>query len=111
MAGEDTRQLPPVGAEPSDRLRALERMPFSGQLAALLRRDYTSREWRSIRTATERLELLCGLGEFEQIDALRVSCFSLDEWCAFARRHPHRVFMLGGEYAFIAITTPEWCER
>ena len=111
MATDTARQLPPLGAEPSDRLRALERMPFSGQLAALGRRDYTSREWRSIRTATERLELLCGLGEDEQIDALRVSCFSLDEWCAFARAFPERVARLNGEFCFIAITTPELCER
>ena len=111
MAADNTRELPAVAAEPSHRLARLERMPFSGQLAALLRGDYTSSEWRSIRTPGERLELLCGLGEDEQLDALRARCFSLGEWCAFARRHPQRPFMLGGEYAFIAITTPEWCER
>ena len=111
MAADNTRELPAVGTEPSDRLARLERMPLSGQLAALLRGDYTSSEWRSIRTPGERLELLCGLSEDEQLDALRVSCFTLSEWCAFARRAPGRVFMLGGEFAFIAITTPEWCER
>lgn len=111
MATDDTRQLPPVEVDPGDPLRRLERMPFAGQLAALLRGEYTSREWRRTRTPQERLELLCGLTEDQQIDALRVSCFTLDEWCAFARRYPHRVLMLGGEYAFIEVTTPEWCER
>ena len=111
MARDHTRQLPPVEVEPEDRLRRLKRMPFHGQLAALGRGEYSSSEWRAIRAPAQRLELLFGLGEDAQIDALRVSCFSLDEWCAFARRHPERVFMLGGEFAFIALTTPEWCER
>jgi hypothetical protein len=111
MATDDTRQLPHVDADPRDRLRRLKRMPLSGQVAALLRRDYTGGEWRAIHTPGERLELLCGLTEDEQLDALRASCFSLDEWCAFARRHPQRPFMLDGEYAFITVTTPEWCEQ
>jgi len=111
MAAEPTRELPCVGSEPRDRLRALERMSFASQLAALLRGEHTVGEWRGTRNPSERLELLCGLGEDEQLDALRASCFTLSEWCAFARRHPHRVLVLGGEFAFIALTTPEWCER
>lgn len=111
MATGRTRQLPPVGAGPGERLRALERMSVPSQLAALRRHEYTVGEWRGTRTPSERLELLCGLGEDEQLDALRASCFTLSEWCAFARRHPHRVFMLGDEFAFIVVSTPEWCER
>ncbi len=111
MASGKTRQLPAVALEPDDRLEALRRLSFAKQLAALLRGEYTSAEWRSIRTPAERLALLCGLDDDQQLDALRARCFSLDEWCAFASRHPQRVFMLGGEYAFIAVTTPEWCER
>ncbi len=111
MATTRTRALPALGSGRGDRLRTLSRMPFAGQLAALVRGEYTAGEWRGTRTAAERLELLCGLGEDDQLDALRATCFSIGEWCAFARRHPDRVFMLGGEYAFIAITTPEWCER
>ncbi len=111
MASDDTHQLPPVELDPAERLRRLERMPFDSQLAALLRGDYTSAEWRRSRTRAERLELLSRLDHEQQFDALRARCFSLDEWCAFARRHPERVYMLGGEYAFIAVTTPEWCER
>ncbi len=111
MASDDTHQLPTVEVEPAERLRRLERMPFDGQLAALLRGDYTSAEWRSIQISARRLELLCGLDHEQQLDALRARCFSLDEWCAFASRHPERVFILDGEYAFITVTTPEWCER
>ena len=104
-------QLEQLACETGDRLQALARASFRGQLAALGRGEYTVAEWRTIRTPSERLELLCGLSEDEQLDALRAACFSLDEWCAFARRHPQRVFMLAGEYAFITVTTPEWCER
>ncbi len=94
-----------------ERLAALVRMSFREQLTALERGECTLGEWRSVRTAEERLELLCRLTEDEQLDALRAACFDLSEWCAFARRAPGRVFMLGGEFAFIATTTPEWCER
>ena len=94
-----------------ERLQALARMTFAEQLVALERNEWTVPEWRTATTPVERLELLCGLSEDEQLDALRLSCFTLGEWCAFARRAPGRVFMLGGEFAFIAITTPEWCER
>jgi len=111
MAGDHTRQLPPVGAEAADRLQRLERMPLGGQLAALIRGDYTSAEWRRIHRPAERLEVLCGLDEEQQFDALRARCFSLEEWCVFARRHPQQVLILDDEYAFITITTPEWCER
>ena len=111
MATDHTHQLPRVQPAPGERLDAFERMPFAGQLAAVERGEYTLAEWRALRTPEERLELLFGLSEDHQLDALRLSCFSLDEWCAFARRHPYRVFKLGDEFAFIAITTPEWCER
>ena len=111
MASDDTHQLPPVEVDPAERLRRLGRMPFDGQLAALLRGDYTSAEWRSVQPPARRLELLCGLDHEQQFDALRARCFSLDEWCAFASRHPEQVFILDGEYAFITVTTPEWCER
>jgi len=94
-----------------ERLAALARMNFLEQLTAIERGGCTLPQWRSLRTAAERLELLCGLTEDEQLDALRAACFTLSEWCTFARRSPGRVFMLGGEFAFIAVTTPEWCER
>lgn len=106
-----TQPTPAVASSDRERLAALARMSFPEQLTALERGECTLREWRGIRTAQERVELLCGLTEDEQLDALRRACFTLGEWCAFARRHPHRVFMLGGEYAFIQVTTPEWCER
>ena len=111
MAADDTRQLPPLGAEAGDRLNRLGRMPFNGQLAALIRGDYTSADWRSIHTPTERLELLFRLDHDQQFESLRAACFSLTEWCTFASRYPQRVLMLHREFCFITVTTPEWCER
>ena len=107
---DDTQKLPAVGLEQIDRL-VLGRMPFAAQLAALLRGEYSSADWRSLYTPAKRLELLSELDHQQQFDALRARCFSLDEWCAFARRYPERVLVLAGEYAFITVTTPEWCER
>ena len=102
MASDHTHELPRVDADSLERLRVLERMPFAGQLAALERGEYS---------ADERLAFLCGLSDRQQLDALRARSFSLAEWCAFACRAPDRVCLLDGEFRFIAVTTPEWCER
>ena len=111
MASDHTHELPRVDADRAERLRALERMSLPGQLAALERGDYAVAEWRALRGADERLELLCGLSDRRQLDALRARCFSLAECCAFARRPPDRVCVLNGECAFRTVTTPAWCER
>ena len=81
MASDRTRQLPAVEPEAAERLEALRRMPFGAQLAALLRGEYTSAEWRTSKAPAARLELLCGLDDDQQLDALRARCFSIDEWC------------------------------
>ena len=114
MSARDTR-LPKVPATPAGRVRALARMSAAGQLAALRRGDYTftewSRAWPLAGRASERLELLAQLDFDEQLDVLRDGRFSLAEWCAFARRDPYRCARIGDEFAFIVVTTPEWCER
>ena len=58
----------------------------------------------------ERAKQLERMSDHEQLAALRRREYTLEEWCAFAREHPGRVARLGGEFCFIAITTPEWCE-
>ncbi len=99
---------------PAARVRALRRMKAPQQLAALRRGDYSFDEWATAwpvsGRAPERLELLARLDEDEQYDALRDERFSLTEWCAFARRDPYRCARIGNEFAFIVVTTPEWCE-
>jgi len=109
-------QLPKVGATPAAaRLRALARMTPDAQVAALRRGDYSYDEWSQAwpiaGQAVERLEVLAQLDYDEQLDALRKARFSLNEWCAFARHDPHRCARIGDEFAFIVVTTPEWCER
>jgi len=108
-------QVAPTPRTAAARLRALRRMKAPQQLAALRRGNYNYAEWAQAwpvsSGAPERLELLALLDEDEQYDALRDELFSLSEWCTFACRHPYRCARLGNEFAFIAITTPEWCER
>ena len=58
-----------------------------------------------------RTDRLARMSHSEQIAALRRGEFTLAEWCAFAQRHPGRVARLNGEFAFIAVTCPEVCER
>jgi hypothetical protein len=37
----------------------------------------------------------------------RLTRFQLGKWSS---RHPHEVPLLGGEFAWIVMRTPEWCE-
>ena len=96
-------------------MRALARMSPDGQLAGLRRGDYSFDEWSQAwpvaARAPQRLELLAQLDFDEQLDVLRDGRFTLTEWCAFARRDPYRCARIGDEFAFIVVTTPEWCER
>jgi len=114
MSARDTR-LPKVPATPAARVRALARMSPEGQLAGLRRGDYSFDEWSQAwpvaARAPQRLELLAQLDEGEQLDVLREERFSLSEWCAFARRDPYWCLRIGSEWAFIVVSTPEWCER
>ena len=107
-------QLPQLPATPAARVRALARMSPDGQVAALRRDEYTFDEWSQAwpvaARAPQRLGVLAQLDEDEQLDVLRDERFSLSEWCAFAQRHPYRCLRIGHEFAFIVLTTPEWCD-
>lgn len=107
-------QLPRAPTTTAPRRRALARMTPDAQVAALRRGDCSFDEWSQAwpvaGQAVERLAVLAQLDHDEQLDALRDERFSLSEWCAFARRDPHRCLRIGDEFAFIVITTPEWCD-
>lgn len=110
-----TSRVAPPPRAPTAGLRALRRMKVPMQVAALRRGDHSFDDWGQAWPiaghAPQRLELLALLNEDEQLAALRDARFSLTEWCAFARRDPYRCARLGTEFAFIVVTTPEWCER
>ena len=97
------------------RLKALARMKPEQQLAAIRIGDFTLDEWSQAMPlagrSPARLAFLALLDQQEQFDVLRDERLSLSEWCAFARRYPLHCVKLGDEFAFIAITTPEWCEQ
>ena len=110
-----TTSTPLLPATSRQRRAAVARLSAAEQLAAIRRGDFTLEEWSAALPLSgrspKRLELLSLLSADEQLDALRDERFSLSEWCAFSRRRPHHVALLGGEFAFIALSTPEWCER
>ena len=107
-------QLPTAPTTTAARRRALARMKPDAQVAALRRGDYSFDEWSQAwpvaGQALERLAVLAQLDHDEQLDALREQRFSLSEWCAFARHDPYRCLRIGDEFAFIVVTTPEWCD-
>ena len=110
-----TTPTPRLPATTNQRRAALARLSAAEQLAAIRRGDFTLEKWSATLPLSgrspKRLELLSLLSLDEQLDALRDGRFSLSEWCAFSRRRPHHVAFVGGEFAFIALSTPEWCER
>jgi len=66
-------------------------------------------EAAAIRCA-EASERLWALSAQERVSAMRRGELSLSQLCEWARRRPDEVPRLGGEYEFIALTTPEVAE-
>jgi hypothetical protein len=66
-------------------------------------------EAAAIRCA-EASERLWALAAEERVAAMRRGELSLNQLCEWARRCPHEVPRLNGEYEFIATTTPEVAE-
>jgi hypothetical protein len=62
-------------------------------------------------TRRERGEALRRLGREGRLAAYRRGEFDLDTCCLWASRYPHEVPLLNGEFEFIALSTPEVCER
>jgi hypothetical protein len=62
-------------------------------------------------TRRERGDTLRRLGRAGRLAAYRRGEFDLDTCCLWASRYPHEVPLLNGEFEFIAVSTPEVCER
>ena len=62
-------------------------------------------------TRSERGATLRRLGHEGRLAAYRRGEFDLDTCCLWASRYPHEVPLLNGEFEFIAVSTPEVCER
>lgn len=65
----------------------------------------------SVKERRKRADRLARMSDDEQMAALTRREYTLDEWCAFARQFPERVARVNGEFAFIAVTTPEVADR
>jgi hypothetical protein len=46
----------------------------------------------------------------DRVAAMRAGELTWSQLCEWARRRPHEVPMLHGEFEFIAVLTPEWAE-
>jgi hypothetical protein len=62
-------------------------------------------------TRRERGATLRRLGREGRLAAYRRGEFDLDTCCLWASRYPREVPLLNGEFEFIAVGTPEVCER
>ena len=58
----------------------------------------------------EASERLWALSAEERVGAMRRGELSLGQLCEWARRRPHEVPLIDGEYEFIAVSTPEVLE-
>lgn len=70
-------------------------------------------EQRAARRAPTRdaqLQRLWSMTPAERVTAMRAGRLTPDQLSAWARRRPHEVPLLNGEFEFIAITTPEVAE-
>ena len=64
----------------------------------------------AIRTREEAMRHLWEMTPAEREAAMWRGDLSFDQCCAWARRAPHEVPLINGEFAFIAVTTPEVAE-
>ncbi len=62
------------------------------------------------RTREEAMAFLWEMTPAEREAAMWRGDLSFDQCCAWAQRAPHEVPRINGEFAFIAVTTPEVAE-
>lgn len=70
-----------------------------------------ARQVRLAPTNRERAAALGRMSRDERLAAYRRGEWGLDACCLWASRYPREVPLLNGEFEFIAIKTPEVCER
>lgn len=62
------------------------------------------------RSAAEEIEALWAMTPAERVTAMWRSELTWRQLSKWTSRAPHEVPMLGGEFAWIAMRTPEWAE-
>jgi hypothetical protein len=63
-----------------------------------------------LRARDARLLALWQLTAAERVAAMRAGELTLEQCSAWAARHPEQVPLLGGEFEYLALHTPEVCE-
>lgn len=64
----------------------------------------------TVRTREEAMRHLWEMTPAEREAAMWRGDLSFDQCCAWAQRAPHEVPLINGEFAFIAVQTPEIAE-
>jgi hypothetical protein len=59
---------------------------------------------------TARLDALWRMTPMERIAAMRRGELTMEQCCAWAARYPHQVPLVHGEFEFLAVHMPEYCE-
>jgi hypothetical protein len=64
----------------------------------------------AIKTREDEMRFLWSMTAAEREAAMWRGDLTVDQLCAWARRAPHEVPLINGEFAFIAMFTPEVAE-
>ena len=79
------------------------RRTLTGLEACPPRRKYTPRQ-------QTQLDDLWAMTPEERVTAMREGRLTLFQLCRWSSRYPEQVPLLGGEFEWIVVTTPEWLE-
>ena len=64
----------------------------------------------TIRTSPEEIAALWAMTAHERVGAMWNGTLTLSQLTAWSSRRPGEVPLLGGEFAYIVMHTPEWAE-
>jgi hypothetical protein len=65
---------------------------------------------RAVAERQARLEAMWRMTPAQRVAAMRRGELTLEQCCAWAARHPDQIPMVHGEWEFIAVRMPEYCE-
>jgi hypothetical protein len=72
--------------------------------------ERAARAGRQPQDASDAYRALCAMTRDERVAAMWRGQLSLRQLCQWSSRAQHEVPLLGGEFAWIVMRTPEWAE-
>ena len=64
----------------------------------------------TVREDPAEIHALWAMTNQQRIDAMWAGRLTLSQLCEWSSRHPSQIPLLGGEFAWIVMRTPEWAE-